>query len=407
MDPGSNAFFARISYNSCMPKCTNTEISFGDCPNCPYLIPGKNSTSKHKTMECSNLLESALNKGDVSTSLSLRSRDKELITDLQRTLFELGFRKELKWDAYQADGDYGRATAAAVKAFAEKNNVQSDGNSVSNALTKLILQRHDFLPDMYILWAIHKSDLRTRKYLSRGSRMSITAVQVLLHTMGYGELLNFAKFGADGLYGPATRKAVIAFAGDHGVLSDGDLLTRPLINLMLKYINAHYGRHWSDLAVNNLPRKKSPLVLFQGSRFMGKPCRADIQFVRALNKINGYAEEAGVFIHVTSSFRTTTNVRGAIVKPATFSNHLAGHAIDMNVLYNNGNWANSRVLAKYPSVPDPVRQFLKSIIDDPELRWGGRFRTRDPVHIDDHLNKDMEVWNKRYEAMQKAVQLGK
>ncbi|HMB63012.1 MAG TPA: peptidoglycan-binding protein [Eudoraea sp.] len=358
-------------------------------------------------MECSNLLEAALNKGHVSASLSLGSRDKELITDLQRTLFELGFSTELKWDAYQADGDYGSATAAAVKAFAEKNNVQSNGSSVSDALAKLILQRHDFLPDMYILWAIHKSDLRTRKYISKGSRLSVTAIQVLLQTMGYGELLNFAKFGADGLYGPATRKAVIAFARDHGVSSDGDLLTRPLINLMLIYINAHYGRNWSDLAANNLPRKKSPLVLFQGSRFMGKPCRADIKFVPALNKINGYAEQAGVFIHVTSSFRTTTNVSGAIVKPATFSNHLAGHAIDMNVLYNNGNWANSRALAQYPSVPEPVGQFLKSIIDDPALRWGGLFRTRDPVHIDDHLNKDMDEWNKRYKAMQRAVQLGK
>ncbi|NNE76036.1 MAG: peptidoglycan-binding protein, partial [Pricia sp.] len=99
-------------------------------------------------------------------------------------------------------------------------------------------------------------------------------------------------------------------------------------------------------------------------------------------------------------------VNGAIVAPATYSNHLAGHGIDINVIYGNNEWANSWVLRKYPSVPEPVRHFLKSVIDDPDLRWGGEFRNSDPVHIDDHLNKDMDVWNQRYQAMQRAVQLG-
>ena len=362
-------------------------------------------------MECSNLIEGALKKGDISKSLYKGSPDKELITDLQRTLFELGFRRELKWDNYQADGDYGKATTTAVATFARKNNYPSDGISVSNALAKLILQRHDFLPDMYILWSIHGSDLRTKKYISKGSRISITAIQVLLNTLGYGQQLNFAKFGADGYYGKSTRKAVISYAKDNGILSDGDLLTRPLINIMLKDINAYYGRNWSDLAKNNLPGGKSPLVLFDGSRFRGKPCRADILFLPMLEKINAYAEQADVYVFVTSSFRTTTNVRGAIVKPAKSSNHLAGHAIDMNVDYDNGKRAHSVILKKYPSVPEPVRRFLKFIIDDPDLRWGGQWRTPDSVHIDDHLNKDKAIptskWYKRYRAMQQAVQLGK
>lgn len=358
-------------------------------------------------MECSNLIESAVKKGDISKSLYKGSSDKILVTDLQRTLFELGFRKELKWDNYQADGDYGKATANAVAVFAKRNNYASDGTSVSNDLAKLILQRHDFLPEMYVLWSIHKSDLRTKKYISKGTRMSVTAIQVLLNTLGYGEQLNFKKYGADGFYGNSTRKAVISYAKDHNITSDGDLLTRPLINLFLKDINKYYGKKWSDLAEKNLPNKKSPLVLYEGSRFSGKPCRADIEFVPSLEKINDYAEQADVFIHVTSSFRTTTNVQGAIVKPATYSNHLAGHGIDMNVRYGNGKWANSKVLTKYPNVPEPVRKFLSFIISDPKLRWGGNFTTKDPVHIDDHLNKDRAAWRKRYLAMQEAVQLGK
>jgi len=358
-------------------------------------------------MECSNLIEAALKKGNISKKLFKGSPHKELVTDLQRTLFELGFRKELKWDNYQADGDYGRATATAVAAFARKNGNQSTGGKVSNTLAKLILQRHDFLPSMYILSEIHTSDLRTRKFISKGTRLSITAVQLLLFEMGYAAQLNFAKFGADGLYGNSTRKAVIKYAKDNGIPnSDGDLLTRPLVNLMLKDINAFYGRNWSDLAKKNMPGGGSPLVIYEGSRFIGKPCRADVQFVPMLEKINDYADRANVFVYVTSSFRTTTNVNGAIVPPATFSNHLAGHGIDMNLAFGSNGFANSKVLTRYPNVPEPVGRFLKFIIDDPDLRWGGLFNTKDPVHIDDWLNRNRTKWVARYEVMQKAVQLG-
>jgi peptidoglycan hydrolase-like protein with peptidoglycan-binding domain len=357
-------------------------------------------------MECSNIMEAALAQPNFANRLKKGSREEELVTDLQRVLFELGFKKELKWEQYNADGDYGNATATAVKAFAAKNGIHTDGMQVSKELAKVILQRHDFLPEMYVLWEIHQSDLRTRKYISKGTKMSISAVQVLLNTLGYGAELHFARFGADGLYGNNTRNAIIKYAADNGVQSDGDWLTRPLIDLMLRDINKFYGKDWSALALQNLPHRGSPLILYQGSRFQGKPCRADIEFLPKLKKINKHAEDSNVFIHVTSSFRTTTNVNGAIVPPATFSNHLAGHGIDMNLVYDNGKWANSTVLRNYPNVPGPVRQFLKAIIDDPELRWGGLFNTKDPVHIDDHLNKDLTKWRKRYDAMQRAVQLG-
>ncbi|WP_433991545.1 peptidoglycan-binding protein [Kordia algicida OT-1] len=121
-------------------------------------------------MECSNLLEAALKKGTISNSLFQGSSDKELVTDLQRTLFELGFRKELKWDNYQADGDYGKATAVAVAAFAQRNNHSSDGKVITDDLAKLILQRHDFLPEMYVLWQIHTSDLRTKNIFQKERR---------------------------------------------------------------------------------------------------------------------------------------------------------------------------------------------------------------------------------------------
>ncbi len=353
-------------------------------------------------------LEAALAQGDISKVLFRSSKSKALITDLQRVLFELGFKNELQFDKFQADGDYGQATTDALAAFAVKNKVASDGKTVSVKMARLIIQRHDFLSSMYLLWSISQSDLRTKKFISKGTKMSITAVQTLLNELGFGVLLNFAKFGADGMYGDGTRKAFIAYAKKNGINdADGDLLTRPLIDQMLKDISTFYGSSWAEQAKNNLPADKSPLVLYEASRFQGSPCRADIEFVTALDKLNAFAEQADVFIHVTSSFRTSSNVAGAIVKPATRSNHMAGHAIDMNVIYDNKTKsANSVMLGKYPNVPEPVKRFIKSIIDDKGLRWGGQFNAKDPVHIDDGLNGDMAKWDKRYQAMQKAVQLG-
>jgi peptidoglycan hydrolase-like protein with peptidoglycan-binding domain len=235
--------------------------------------------------------------------------------------------------------------------------------------------------------------------------MSITAVQTLLNEQGYSAQLNFAKYGADGFYGKSTRSAVIAYAKDNNIESDGDLLSRPLINQMLKDINPHYGSKWSDLAKNNLPSAGSPLVLFEGTQFRNKPVRADILFVPMLKKINEHAKQADVLLWINSSFRTTTNVQGAIVTPAKKSNHLAGHAIDFNVIYGNGTMLHSSKAGKYPNIPEPARKFFKSIIDDPDLRWGLSFN--DPVHIDDALNKKNPAkWEERYKAMQKAVQLG-
>ena len=103
---------------------------------------------------------------------------------------------------------------------------------------------------------------------------------------------------------------------------------------------------------------------------------------------------------------TTTNVQGAIVKPATRSNHLVGHAIDMNVQFGpNRTFANSSVLRQFPNVPPPVAAFLQAVIDDPDLRWGGQFSTKDPVHIDDGLNlRNRAKWDQRYALLQQTAQ---
>ena len=68
--------------------------------------------------------------------------------------------------------------------------------------------------------------------------------------------------------------------------------------------------------------------------------------------------------------------------------------------------ATKEICARYPALPKPVRRFIKFIKDNPNLRWGGDFTDRDPVHSDDHWNGDSARWDHRYLAMQRAVQLG-
>ena len=57
-------------------------------------------------MECSSLIATALQEGDISASLFKGSPHTALITDLQRVLFEFGFKRELRFDNYQATGAY-------------------------------------------------------------------------------------------------------------------------------------------------------------------------------------------------------------------------------------------------------------------------------------------------------------
>lgn len=140
------------------------------------------------------------------------------------------------------------------------------------------------------------------------------------------------------------------------------------------------------------------IQLYRNTQFVGKDILADKDFWPSLDRINRYAEECNVKVHVTSSAREPgRTVTGAIVKPAGRSNHLVGHAIDMNVILD-GVFFNSKKLkkSKLSQLPDEVRGFLKKIRDDAGLRWGGDFSAEDPVHIDDGLNvKDSERWDKK------------
>lgn len=151
--------------------------------------------------------------------------------------------------------------------------------------------------------------------------------------------------------------------------------------------------------------KTCALITYSGTNFTGDTVKGDTEFKDSLDTIDKHAGDNKVKVHVTDSFRESgAKVKGAIVTPATRSNHLAGHAIDMNLKYGEKDTlCNSTCLKDTAKHPAGVKEFIKAIQDDSELRWGGDFSDVDPVHIDDNLNSDDEAWKTRHKAVQEAA----
>jgi hypothetical protein len=149
------------------------------------------------------------------------------------------------------------------------------------------------------------------------------------------------------------------------------------------------------------------LTLYKTSNIVGddnKPVIVDYYFINSMNRLNSYAKKNHLTLFVTSSFRKANQkVNGAIVPPAERSNHLAGHAIDMNI-ESNGKWYDSKLMRRenLKNLPHNIQNFFNDIRKDKKLRWGGDFSIQDPVHIDDHLNKNHKAWQERFNIVQKT-----
>lgn len=111
----------------------------------------------------------------------------------------------------------------------------------------------------------------------------------------------------------------------------------------------------------------------------------DAEFKPSMDIINDAAKELGLQVVVISAKRDTINVKGAIVKPATNSNHLVGHAVDVNFIVTaTGQFFNSKMI-QASTAADSIGKFIKAV-KQKGIRWGGEFLKKDPVHFDDGLN---------------------
>ena len=137
---------------------------------------------------------------------------------------------------------------------------------------------------------------------------------------------------------------------------------------------------------------------YKHSVLVGKPCIIENGFIVAMDRLCFYANEFGLKLYINSSYRNSTAVSGAIVTPATLSNHLIGHAIDANIVEGNIFW-NSKKLEK--GLTGNVLKFIDTIRKDTILRWGGDFPVTDVVHFDDGLNvRDHAKWLELYNELQ-------
>ena len=193
-----------------------------------------------------NIIQKLINDRIVESVLKRKSTVKDSVRALQNILHELGFDEELNWKKYGADGDYGTGTTKAVKAFAERNSLPGNGETVTLAIAKKILARYEILDELQHLYnAVKENKIEKLYYRNSPHSVAVSALQTLLNEVGFGNELNWKKYGADGDYGSGTAKAVKAFAQEQGMSSDGQMFTKALAEKIIKMLEVFYGKSWA------------------------------------------------------------------------------------------------------------------------------------------------------------------
>jgi len=141
------------------------------------------------------------------------------------------------------------------------------------------------------------------------------------------------------------------------------------------------------------------LISFSGPNFIGKPLMIDEDFRPAVERMNNFLTQHTLKMFITSSARRQGQIlHGTVVPPAGMSNHLIGHAVDMNIMMD-GQLFNGDALASPATLPARIRAFFEDIKADNDLHWGIDFN--DPVHIDDRTNVlRPDVWHAKFPTIQ-------
>jgi D-alanyl-D-alanine carboxypeptidase-like protein len=159
-----------------------------------------------------------------------------------------------------------------------------------------------------------------------------------------------------------------------------------------------YNQLWTHID----PKTFEFITEYSGSRIRGHRGRQVLvhrEFYDIVNKINQYAVNNNLHLLITQSYRPPNKkIYNAIVTPAVKSNHLAGHAVDFNIIYGNHVFESDEMFNdQFYKLPDAVKHFISDIQADPGIRWGGDFESQDPVHLDDAINiNDIKKWEQHY-----------
>jgi len=254
----------------------------------------------------------------------------------------------------------------------------------------------------------------------------VTELQTALITLG---TLNFS---ADGAFGPHTEEALRRFqwyvahlrfrlkllpgatpasgtivpyaasaAGTLGMcdavnaalilswLADNFVLTSPLVRINVHLLsNIELGDGFPQL---DYPEAKKGEILVHAD------------FAGALSgTMNQEANKAGVVLHLNQTFRREgVPPAGAVVPPATRSQHLVGHAVDLNIV--DGSTVNTNAMFQSGDQTENADKFIEAV-KARGLRWGGDFGTADFVHFDDFLNPNGQDYDNTFFFAQRCFE---
>ncbi len=169
--------------------------------------------------------------------------------------------------------------------------------------------------------------------------------------------------------------------------SQGLRVTTPLVRVSVKALsNVGLGDSFKSL----------DYPLAQADEVVVHPSFAD--FVTSV--LNDEAKKLKVSVAITQAFRRE-NVApgGAVVHPAKKSQHLVGHAIDLNVV--DGDVTNTSTLFFDGKETEAADKFVAAV-KARGYRWGGDFSDSDPVHFDDYLNPNGQDWEMTYFFAQRS-----
>jgi len=193
-------------------------------------------------MSYQDTLKKLLTDGTVNSVLSRGSSHKTEVQALQYILHELGFDSIMNWQTYGADGDYGSGTTKAVKDFAKRNSLKGDGTEVTPDILKRLLLGYDIVDEIrHLQDAVKNSKVKEYYYYGSNHPTAVAALQTLLYILGFGSLLKFQQYGANGQYDNNVVAAVRAFATREGIESDGKGLNKKIAKRILSKFKPYFG----------------------------------------------------------------------------------------------------------------------------------------------------------------------
>lgn len=123
-------------------------------------------------------------------------------------------------------------------------------------------------------------------------------------------------------------------------------------------------------------------------------------FVAGIGAIDTAAGANKITVRINQTFRIAGIApRGAVVPPATKSQHLVGRAMDGNFV--DGTTVTTAAMMIAGRETKAVDDFIEAA-KAAGLRWGGDFRRKDPIHFDDPLASESEDYDMHYFFCQRS-----